>query len=437
MPKEIKAIQCPKCGSTQQEELRPEYFRCQNCDTEYILDDDDININHNISYSSGIESATTSPQKIIMTIVVLVIFIALAGIILPLLFSSKRADSNSTHLPISVDSNAYRWGDREVIAFENRADNLIIAIIGYREYEFDENKQKTANYIAFYDANTGKELSKQRLVKLPQERLNNAAFRRFQNGDIYAIGNQSLLYKIDQINTRLVDVPDDFFSRHEELAAGIAQIEFIGSEWGDGLKLVTNDGKNRSFFPIADKVFTEKSSYTAEKALAIKEPGAKTRTYFLFSELSDDFPDESIKLIMYTQKDNKGGPNTRPFFQKKDYTFFYGKKVISDFRQGADYVISYKDLTPGRSYFTPQILYYDDQHVLIMFKATAAASSNTIIQCLSVPDGKIIFTMPVDKTKSIDHKAYRYKNGFVLETYEAMYITDMKGKIIKEFKIIN
>ncbi|WP_316850495.1 hypothetical protein [Pedobacter agri] len=140
---------------------------------------------------------------------------------------------------------------------------------------------------------------------------------------------------------------------------------------------------------------------------------------------------------MIFQKDNKGGPNTRPFFQKKDYTFFYGEKVISDFRQGADYVISYKDITPGRSYFTPQILYDDDQHVLIMFKATAAASSNTIIQCLSVPEGKIIFTMPVDKTKSIDQKAYRYKNGFVLETYEAMYITDMKGKIIKEFKIIN
>ncbi|RZK38211.1 MAG: hypothetical protein EOO90_23010 [Pedobacter sp.] len=308
MPKEIKAIQCPKCGATQKEELRPEYFRCQNCDTEYFLDNE--------------------------------------------------------------------W-------------------------------------------------------------LNNAAFRRFQNGDIYAIGNKSLLYKIDQINTRLSDMPADFFSRHGELAAGIAQIEFIGSEWGDGLKLVTNGGKSRIFFPTADKVFNEKRSYTAEKALAIKEAGAKTRTYFLFSKLSDDFPDEPIKLMMYTQKDNKGGPNTRPFFQKKDYTFFYGKKVISDFRQGADYVISYKDLTPGRSYYSPEILYYDNQYVLIMFKATAAASSNTIIQCQSVPDGKIMFSLPVGKKKSIDHTAYYYKNGCVLETYEAMYITDMKGKIIKEFKIIN
>ncbi|WP_010602792.1 hypothetical protein, partial [Pedobacter agri] len=374
MPKEIKAIQCPKCGSTQKEELRQGYFRCQDCDTEYFLDDDDININHNISYSSAIKPATTAPQKIIMIIVALVIFIVLAGILLPLPFNSKRVESNLIQIPVLVDSNAYRWGDREVIAFENRAGALIIAIMGYREYEFDENNQKTGNYIAFYDAITGKELSKQRLMKLPQERLNNAAFRRFENGDIYAIGNKSLLYKIDQINTRLSDVPADFFSRHKELAAGIAQLEFIGSEWGDGLKLVTNDGKRRIFFPITDKVFTEKSSYTAEKALAIKEPGAKTRTYFLFSELSDDFPDEPIKLMMYTQKDNKGGPNTRPFFQKKDYTFFYGKKVISDFRQGADYVISYKDLTPGRSYYSPEILYYDNHYVLIMFKATAGAS---------------------------------------------------------------
>jgi hypothetical protein len=254
---------------------------------------------------------------------------------------------------------------------------------------------------------------------------------------MYAIGNKSILYKIDKINTRLVKVPADFFAHHEELTAGIAQLEFIGSEWGDGLKLVTNDGKRRIFFPIADKVYTEKGTYTAEKTLAIKTPGAKTRTYFLFSEKSDDFPDEPVKLMMYTQKDNMGGPNTRPFFQKRDYTFFYGRKVISDFRQGGDYVVSYKDLTPGRSYFSPSILYFDNQYVLIMSNATAAGTSNVSVQCLSVPDGRIVFTMPVPKGRSIDNVAYRYKNGFVLETYESMYIIGMNGKLINEFKIIN
>jgi len=437
MPKEVKTVECPKCGSTQKVEIRPEYFKCLNCNTDYFLDNDDITINHNINYKHSTPPAkSTTPKTIGVIIAVFVLFIS-AGIVLPLILGTNRFKSTVADLPIKIPNDAYRWSDREVTAFENQSGNLVIAIMGYREYEDDEKKKETGNYIIFYDALNGKELNKQRLTDLPQESLNNAAFSKFHNGEIYAIGNKSFLYKIDKVNTRLIKMPVDFFAHHEELAAGIAQLEFIGSEWGDGFKLVTNDGKSRKFFPIADKVYTEKSIYTAEKELTIKTPGIKTRTYFLFSEISDDFPDEPIKLMMYTQKDNKGGPNTRPFFQKKDFTFFYGKKVISDFRQGGDYVINYKDLTPGRSYFSPEILYFDNQHVLIMFKATAAGNSNVSVQCLSVPDGRIVYTMPVAKGKSIDQVAYRYKNGFVLETYESMFITDMSGKIIKEFKIIN
>jgi hypothetical protein len=437
MPKEIKAIQCPKCGSTQKVEIRPDYFRCLNCDTEYFLDNDNITINHNINYQHNTPPVAPTPLKTIGIVVAVILLFTVAGIVLPLIFGNNGSKSTVAELPIKIPNDAYRWSDQEVIAFENQAGKLVIAIIGYREYEDDEKKQETGNYIIFYDALNGKELNKQRLTELPQERLNNAAFNTFQNGDIYAIGNKSILYKIDKVNTRLVKVPADFFAHHEELSAGIAQLEFIGSEWGDGLKLVTNDGKRRIFFPIADKVYTEKGTYTAEQTLATKTPGAKTRTYFLFSEKSDDFPDEPIKLMMYTQKDNLGGPNTRPFFQKKDYTFFYGRKVISDFRQGDDYVISYKDLTPGRLYFSPSILYFDNKYVLIMFNATAAGSSNVSVQCLSVADGRIVFTMPVPKGRSIDNVAYRYKNGFVLETYESMFVIGMNGKVINEFKIIN
>ncbi|WP_295771644.1 hypothetical protein [uncultured Mucilaginibacter sp.] len=437
MAKEIKAIQCPKCGSTQKAELRPDYFRCHNCNTEYFLDNDDITINHNINYKNQPSNASSPTPKSILVIFGIVIIFFLAAIIIPRLFDSGPSNTSNSVIPLANEKNdSFHWSDREVVAFENTAGVPIIAIMGFRDYNNDDKKQKSGNYIAFYNALNSKELSKQRLTELPQERLNNADFSIFQNGDIYAIGNKSILYKIDKTNTRLVNVPADFFTHHEELAAGIAQIEFIGTSWGDGLKLVTNDGKNRTYFPIADKVYTEKEIYPAERALEKREPGAKTRTYFLFSEKSDDFPDEPIKLMMYTQKDNKGGPNTRPFFQKRDYSFF-GKNTVSDFRQGEKYVISYKDLTPGRFYFSPEVLYSDNQYVLIMYRATAAANSNVNVQCLSVPDGRIVFTKPIDRDKSIDRVAYKYSKGFMLETYEAVYVTDMTGKTVNEFKIIN
>ena len=40
MSTEIKAIQCPKCGSTEKTELRLDHFRCDSCGTEYFLDSD-------------------------------------------------------------------------------------------------------------------------------------------------------------------------------------------------------------------------------------------------------------------------------------------------------------------------------------------------------------------------------------------------------------
>src|ERR1700748_2957999 len=46
MAKAIKVIQCPQCGSTQNTEIKPDFFRCSNCGTEYYLDNDYININY-------------------------------------------------------------------------------------------------------------------------------------------------------------------------------------------------------------------------------------------------------------------------------------------------------------------------------------------------------------------------------------------------------
>ena len=62
MAKNIKAIKCPNCGSIKKLEIRTDYFRCLNCDTEYFLDDDDINININHSPYQG-SSVSAVPKK--------------------------------------------------------------------------------------------------------------------------------------------------------------------------------------------------------------------------------------------------------------------------------------------------------------------------------------------------------------------------------------
>ena len=56
MAKSIKAIECPKCGSTQKTAVRPDTFRYESCGTEYYLDNDDINVNYTVR-----QPAPTSP----------------------------------------------------------------------------------------------------------------------------------------------------------------------------------------------------------------------------------------------------------------------------------------------------------------------------------------------------------------------------------------
>ena len=50
MATEIKAIKCPQCGSSQKTEIRPRYYRCTSCQTEYFLDDDRRIVEHEVTY---------------------------------------------------------------------------------------------------------------------------------------------------------------------------------------------------------------------------------------------------------------------------------------------------------------------------------------------------------------------------------------------------
>ncbi|OKS87450.1 hypothetical protein [Mucilaginibacter polytrichastri] len=410
MAKEIKAIQCPKCGSTQNVEIKPDYFKCLSCDTEYFLDNDDITINHNVNYQQAPQPAPIASPKLASLIIGAILIIFVLFVFLPTLFNKS-----SKSLSNVLDSSAYRWSDKDCIAYEDGTGMLIIAVMGHREFDNDEHDSRSGNFITFYNALNGKELKSQRLGQFPTKDLDKIKFRMFKNGEVYAIANESILFKVDKSNTQLQEVQPNFFTHHQELEAGIAHIESIGEEYGDGFKLMTNDGKSRFFFPIADSVYTEKAYYAAQNALEIKDARAKVNTYFLFSEHSDDFPDEKIKLMMYTQKDDKGGRNDRPFFQKKEYSDYNGVKHVTDFRQGSDLVISYKDLTPGRLYFAPKVLYGDEKYVLISFNAAAAEKSNTSVQCVSVPDGRIIFTRPFNGEQYFTDEAFRFKNGFVVK----------------------
>jgi len=92
MAKNIKAIKCPHCGSIKITTLRPDYYKCDSCGTEFFLDSDDININHNYNYPRNNQDQYKAIRIVLFAVVG---FIALMFVIgaLSALFSKKPASN--------------------------------------------------------------------------------------------------------------------------------------------------------------------------------------------------------------------------------------------------------------------------------------------------------------------------------------------------------
>lgn len=96
MAKNIKAIKCPHCGSIKITTLRPDYYKCDSCGTEFFLDSDDININHNYNYPRNNQDQYKAIRIVLFAVVG---FIALMFVIgaLSAIFSKKPAPNYSTY----------------------------------------------------------------------------------------------------------------------------------------------------------------------------------------------------------------------------------------------------------------------------------------------------------------------------------------------------
>ncbi|WP_133555774.1 hypothetical protein [Pedobacter duraquae] len=433
MAREIKAVQCPKCGSTKKVELRKDYFKCLNCDTEYYIENDDVTITHNVNYNNA-PLANNTPSKTPSIVVGILLLLFFSGFIISQFFSSKPANQYSTSESPTASKEVFRWSDRDLTTYTDAAGKPVVVIFGQRDYDNDEQAKKSGKYIAFYDPLTEKEVKVERLPNIPTTDRDEVEFMNFSNGEIYAITNDRTIFKLNTSNKALESLNQIMANRYPEFSSGIAKAEFVGDRNGDGFSIMSNEGKHYYYFPINGKVYNDKAYRQAQLDIATKDPNAKTKTYFTFSGVSSDYPDEESKLIRFTQKDNAGGPKDWPWFEVSDHYNYYGK-YKSDFRFGEKLVISYKDLTPGRKYFATKILYTDKDFVLLSMSATAAEDANSSVQCLNANTGAIIFTLPFTEKISFDEQTSRYAGGFILKTYNEIYVIGMDGKLIRKFKI--
>lgn len=450
MAKSIKAIECPKCGSTQKTQVRPDVFCCESCGTEYYLDNDDINVNYTVRQQPGPTSPPTGlPRSVVLGIIGLVLLLAIGGVRSlfrhdPAPYSASTADSSRGSVVAggSDDEEAtkaitYTWGSDETLIYPGAGGRPERVIIGSRSYS---GMREDSLYVSFYEAGTGAELKSQPLPMPAGRSSPRFNLRRFANGAMYAVLNKTAVYQLDPVQHTATDVTKTLFQSQPELASGVANVEFIGEDYGDGFTIFTNEGRTLNYYPLIRKVYGKDEVYAAQTGFRSLRPGSPTKTAFTFSTRGSTYEEDKLQLIKYQYRDNGGGPkNVARFEWEDDYGgsgIFtdadpHRKVLITPGAMQNARILSFSDFTPGRLYFNPGVRYYDADYVLIVFRPTAAEDSPVSLQCLNARTAAIVFTLPLADAKGDIDQVLRTSTGFVLGGDQDTYVISQDGKLLK------
>lgn len=455
MAKNIKALKCPHCGSVKKQAIKEDHYLCNNCGTEYYLDNDDININikHNYNRPNTWQWNDSNKKNLV------ILFVFVAAIILVPLFVNLFNNTNQTVInPVIPETpkekeKGYRDYVSDFIFNSNQAkDNVIILMRMQRRFD-NRDLQKVQSFIRFYDWNTGKVLSDIQMKNWSEG--NYLRFRTFDNGKTYIIPDKiNRVYEANFDKQTITDVTEELFNNVPEFSSGIATMEFFYVNEGDGFKIMTNDGKEFFYFPGPDLIFKDYSAVRKiNKGKNTLKPNAVEVPKYIFSIKSSDYPDEKIQLLKYWYRYNLGYPYERPYRLqwKKEYqypkgsgifigTFPYKKKLFTDTR-----IRKFIDLTPDRLYFDPKIEYQDSTNLIISGFPNANPESNRIIQKIDTNDGKVLWSFnahPEGKYR-LDDELIPFKGGIIMHLFltnsssnNRIVQLDQTGKIVKEVDVI-
>jgi len=424
MAKHIDIIKCPQCGSVENTEPKPDFFKCSSCGTEYFLDDDEINN----KYTSPIapETKALAKRKGVFVVIFSVV-ILLISIVSALLFNKTVQNTSS-----SFSSSQYSWEYESNSFFETPNKKPVFIVVGTRStgvYSTAGNKV----YAGFYDATNGKEIAMQEIQM--QTNSLDINFRHFENGDIYFILNKARLFKVNKQNKSVAEVLADTYKDLPVLQSGIAIIEFVYEGNGDGFNITTNEGKQLYYYPLIQKTFSKDSFSDAQEGFKNIPANTTVRSAFIFSgkSFSSDYSDEKIQLIKYQYKTPIGFPKNNPSFSwSTDFNSSGSKVLINKWGLERGRVVSYNDFTPNRLYFEPKVLTFDDKTVLIAYKNTPVEDSPFSIQLLDANTAKILWTYSaIDKPYV--YTGCKISSGYFIDCNIYDLFLDNKGKKIYQF----
>nr|WP_288812260.1 hypothetical protein [uncultured Sphingobacterium sp.] len=449
MAKSIKAIKCPHCGSIKVSTIRPDYYKCDSCGTEFFLDSDDININHNYNYPRNNSDQYKALRIVLFAVVGFIALMFIIGV-LSSIFSKKPERTHSTYSAPKTASEpeeavTFEWNYASNELFldkNNKAHIVLVGNVRNSKARFNDNKDNKV-YIGLFDPKTGKKQWVKPLMETAVElSSSDVKLSIFEDRHLYIIVKSKYIYQLDRNTLTYKSVLEDYVKGAPSLSSGIAKVEFKYDNYGSAYQIVNNEGQTLVYYPLINKTFPDREIYK-ETMKTLPNPTAKTA--FAFSSKSTDFPDEKIQLIQYTYHYQYGYPKDDPRFSwDRDYGrsgIFterdpYKKVLINRSQIARSRIITFKDFTPGRLYFQPEVITQNDKTLLIAYKPTPAEDDPLQIQLLDISTGSIQKTITTE-LKSVYDNGCLLIDGFIVKSSGDYYSFDNNGKQINKFEGYN
>lgn len=401
MAKDIKAIQCPKCGSIYKLAIKPDFYRCQNCQTEYFLDSDDVHIYHHHERVPPLQSSAPSGNIKLPVYILIgaVAFIAVAYFT-AMLFQPKK----TSYYNAANTYKAPRMYYSSYVYTNTATGNPVYLRMGTDYIDKGNNKSEQELHAQFNDAVNGKLLADRIITDeyLSKDRCS-LTFKTYPNNLTYAIGCNTILLQLDTRNNRLVDVTKGTFKDFPQLSSGVAKLDFDYSK--AMINVMNNEGESYHYFPTIKKLVNDEG----EADTVWKKQ--YNQHYFEFGYMGDYFDQQKEDQLIEVKYFKQAGQNLK------------------------------RNLTPGRKYFNPKILYQDNTNLLIVVNTTAAPDPPVSIQRIDVQTGKVLWALPPDRYDL--YSAAKWKQGFAVEyrkdeeadyVHGVMVVSDA-GKLIHNYQL--
>lgn len=164
--------------------------------------------------------------------------------LLPKLFTQNSTKVGNYSILINPEDAKPRWSSEATVSFINKEGKPEILVVGEKDY--NKPNESASFYADVFDATTNANLKNSKITRLSPSSINRINITTISNGKIYFIVNNTNIFEFNTTTYATIEVTKNLFVDISEFNLGLAKIEFVQPEIGDGLAVLTNVGKNRN-----------------------------------------------------------------------------------------------------------------------------------------------------------------------------------------------